>query len=104
MNSYEAEAPKGASLRDKIAHIRMTVEERAMLKTQMMAAAGVSHVTYYSWINGNTELPATVAVAWANILGVPVAVMLDPVSHLPNPFLSNDEAMKQTTMEGGRHE
>jgi DNA-binding XRE family transcriptional regulator len=103
MESYEAEAPKGATLGERIANIRMTDDERAMLKRQMKAVDGVAQASYYHWLSGKCDPPVRVAIAWAEILGVTVEVLLSPVAYLPNPFLTNDEARKQT-MEGGSHE
>jgi hypothetical protein len=93
-----------ATLQERIALIRLTERERAKLRAQMQNVPGVGRASYYNWLNGKTDPPVAVAIAWEEILGVTVEVLLSPVAYLPNPFLSNDEAMKQTTMEGGRHE
>jgi transcriptional regulator with XRE-family HTH domain len=102
MESYDTEHQKGATLGERIANIRMTDDERAMLKKAMKAVSGVGKSTYYNWLSGITEPPASVAVAWANILGVSVEQLLSPVGYLPNPYLTDEAYLKQE-LEGGGH-
>lgn len=77
----------------RIANIRMTAEERARLKKEMQKA--VSPSAYYNYLNDERSLPIEVAKAWAEVFGISIEALMNPLAQLPNPYQTNQDVLNE---------